>query len=165
MREKNLKDVSTYGIMKGVSEKYIRDLTGTLIADGYIRVSGGSYPILKLTEKSKDVLFEGSKVYVNETIEEKSRYKEKIPHIVDSEDYDEALFNHLKKVRLDLSKKRNIPPFIIFSDASLKDMASYKPKSEEAFLKIKGVGDKKLMQYGDIFIAEISEFILSLIHI
>ena len=62
-------------------------------------------------------------------------------------------------MRLDLSKKRNIPPFIIFSDASLKDMASYKPKSEEAFLKIKGVGDKKLMQYGDIFIAEISEFI------
>ncbi|WP_297281041.1 DNA helicase RecQ [uncultured Anaerococcus sp.] len=159
VREKNLKDVSTYGIMKGVSEKYIRDLTGTLIADGYIRVSGGSYPILKLTEKSKDVLFEGSKVYVNETIEEKSSYKEKIPHIVDSEDYDEALFNHLKKVRLDLSKKRNIPPFIIFSDASLKDMASYKPKSEEDFLKIKGVGDKKLMQYGDIFIAEISEFI------
>ena len=159
VREKNLKEVSTYGIMKGTSEKYLRDLISTLIADGFIRVSGESYPILKLTEKSKEVLFDSSKVYINKTIEENQKSKEKIPHIVDSEDYDEELFNQLKKLRLDLSKQRNIPPFIIFSDASLKDMASFKPTSEEAFLKIKGVGDKKLIQYGDIFIAEISEFI------
>ena len=106
-------------------------------------------------------MFEESKVYVNYTIREKEDLKEKVPYIVDGEDYDEELFNHLKKVRLELSKKRNIPPFIIFSDASLKDMAIYKPRSEEDFLKIKGVGDKKLMQYGDIFIAEISEFIIN----
>lgn len=160
-REKNLKDISTYGIMKTNSENYIRNLIGTLIADGYIRVSGSTYPILRLTEKAKEVLFEESKVYVNYTIREKEDLKEKVPYIVDGEDYDEELFNHLKKVRLELSKKRNIPPFIIFSDASLKDMAIYKPRSEEDFLKIKGVGDKKLMQYGDIFIAGISEFIIN----
>lgn len=160
-REKNLKDISTYGIMKTNSENYIRNLIGTLIADGYIRVSGSTYPILRLTEKAKEVLFEESKVYLNYTIREKEDLKEKVPYIVDGEDYDEELFNHLKKVRLELSKKRNIPPFIIFSDASLKDMAIYKPRSEEDFLKIKGVGDKKLMQYGDIFIAEISEFIIN----
>lgn len=160
-REKNLKDISTYGIMKTNSENYIRNLIGTLIADGYIRVSGSTYPILRLTEKAKEVLFEESKVYLNYTIGEKEDLKEKVPYIVDGEDYDEELFNHLKKVRLELSKKRNIPPFIIFSDASLKDMAIYKPRSEEDFLKIKGVGDKKLMQYGDIFIAEISEFIIN----
>lgn len=160
-REKNLKDISTYGIMKTNSENYIRNLIGTLIADGYIRVSGSTYPILRLTKKAKEVLFEESKVYVNYTIREKEDLKEKVPYIVDGEDYDEELFNHLKKVRLELSKKRNIPPFIIFSDASLKDMAIYKPRSEEDFLKIKGVGDKKLMQYGDIFIAEISEFIIN----
>ena len=160
VREKNIKAISTYGIMKTNSQNYIRNLIGVLIADGYIRVSGGTYPILRLTEKAKDVLFDKSKVYVNYTIKENANLKEKAPHIVDNKDYDEELFNHLKKVRLDLSKKRNIPPFIIFSDASLKDMASYKPRSEEEFLKIKGVGDKKLMQYGDIFIAEISEFII-----
>lgn len=119
-REKNLKDISTYGIMKTNSENYIRNLIGTLIADGYIRVSGSTYPILRLTEKAKEVLFEESKVYVNYTIREKEDLKEKVPYIVDGEDYDEELFNHLKKVRLELSKKRNIPPFIIFSDASLK---------------------------------------------
>lgn len=156
-RDKNLDKVSTFGLMKEKDEKYIRDLIGVLIADGFIRVSGGQYPILKLTEKSKEVLFDKKKIFINEIKEDKQ--KQKYSHKDIDLSYDEDLFNHLKKIRLDLSKSRNIPPFIIFSDASLKDMASKKPDTEEKFLKIKGVGDKKLLQYGDIFIAEINEFI------
>ena len=158
-RDKNLSELSTFGIMKANDEKYIKDLIGTLIADGYIRVSGGQYPILKLTEKSKQVLFHNEKVFVIENKKDPVKKKEKISRTIDPFDYDDKLFNHLKKVRLDLSKDRNIPPFIIFSDASLKDMATLKPQSEEKFLEVKGVGDKKLVQYGDIFIAEISEFL------
>lgn len=158
-REKNLSDVSTFGIMKENDEKYIKDLIGTLIADGYIRVSGGQYPILKLTEKSKEVLFDNEKVFVIENKADPVKEMEKSLRNIDPTDYDDKLFNHLKKVRLDLSKNRNIPPFIIFSDASLKDMATLKPQTEEEFLEVKGVGDKKLVQYGDIFIAEISEFL------
>ena len=158
-REKNLSDVSTFGIMKGNDEKYIKDLIGTLIADGYIRVSGGQYPILKLTEKSKKVLFDNEKVFVLENKTDPVKEIERSHRNIDPTDYDDKLFNHLKKVRLSLSKDRNIPPFIIFSDASLKDMATLKPQTEEEFLEVKGVGDKKLVQYGDIFIAEISEFL------
>ena len=158
-REKNLSDVSTFGIMKGNDEKYIKDLIGTLIADGYIRVSGGQYPILKLTEKSKKVLFDNEKVFVIENKTDPVKEIERSHRNIDPTDYDDKLFNHLKKVRLSLSKDRNIPPFIIFSDASLKDMATLKPQTEEEFLEVKGVGDKKLVQYGDIFIAEISEFL------
>ena len=158
-REKNLAEVSTFAIMKENDEKYIKDLIGTLIADGYIRVSGGQYPILKLTEKSKEVLFDNEKVFVIENTIDSVKDVEKTHRHIDPTDYDDKLFNHLKKVRLDLSRDRNIPPFIIFSDASLKDMATLKPQTEEAFLEVKGVGDKKLLQYGDIFIAEISEFL------
>ena len=158
-REKNLSDVSTFGIMKGNDEKYIKDLIGTLIADGYIRVSGGQYPILKLTEKSKKVLFDNEKVFVIENKTDPVKEIERSHRNIDPTDYDDKLFNHLKKVRLSLSKDRNIPPFIIFSDASLKDMATLKPQTEEEFLEVKGVGDKKLVQYGDIFIAEILEFL------
>ena len=158
-REKNLSEVSTFGIMKENDDKYIKDLIGTLIADGYIRVSGGQYPILKLTEKSKEVLFDNEKVFVIENKADPVKEMEKSLRNIDPTDYDDKLFNHLKKVRLDLSKNRNIPPFIIFSDASLKDMATLKPQTEEEFLEVKGVGDKKLVQYGDIFIAEISEFL------
>lgn len=150
-REKNLKDISTFGIMKENSPAYIKDLIGVLVADGYIKVTGAPYPVLKLTEKSKEVLLDGKVVLVNIKEEEKK------PREIEK-DFDTDLFNHLKAVRLDMARKRNIPPFIIFSDASLKEMAQKKPKTEEEMLEVKGVGDKKLIQYGDIFLAEIREY-------
>ena len=150
-REKNLKDISTFGIMRENSPAYIKDLIGVLVADGYIKVTGAPYPVLKLTEKSKEVLLDGKTVLVNIKEEEKK------PREIEK-DFDTNLFNHLKAVRLDMARKRNIPPFIIFSDASLKEMAQKKPKTEEEMLEVKGVGDKKLIQYGDIFLAEIREY-------
>ncbi|MDU5560683.1 DNA helicase RecQ [Anaerococcus vaginalis] len=155
-KEKNLKNISTFGIMKEKSTKYIKDLIGVLIADGYIKVSGFKYPILKLNEKSKEVLFSKKKVYIRDLKDENK--KEKIDKFNGNFDYDIDLFNNLKKLRLEISKKRNIPPFIVFSDASLIDMARLKPKNERDFLKIKGVGEKKLSQYGDLFIGKIIEF-------
>lgn len=155
-KEKNLNSISTFGIMKDKSPKYIKDLIGILVADGYIKVSGLNYPILKLNEKSKDVLFSKKKVYIRDLKEENT--KEKIDKFNLNMPYDRDLFNNLKKLRLDISRKRNIPPFIVFSDASLIDMARLKPKNKNDFLKIKGVGDKKLKQYGEIFIEEIKEF-------
>lgn len=158
--DKNLDKVSTYGIMKDRSDKYIKDLVGMLVADGYIKVTGGNYPVLKLTEKSKDILFEDGKVYINKIRDDyKKENKAHSNELLG--DYDTDLFSHLRKVRLDLSKKRNVPPFIIFSDASLKEMAKYKPQTETDFLRIKGVGDKKFIQYGDIFMAEISNYLAS----
>ncbi|ACV29436.1 ATP-dependent DNA helicase recQ [Anaerococcus prevotii] len=154
-REKELNKISTYGIMKDKSKTYIKDLIGTLTADGYIKVSGTTYPILKLTEKSKDVLFGEVKVLVNIRKEEERVRKDGFD---DKLSYDEKLFKHLKEVRLDMARMRNIPPFIIFSDASLKEMSQKKPRTEDEMLMIKGVGDKKLLQYGDIFLAEIREF-------
>lgn len=155
-KEKNLKNISTFALMKEKNTKYIKDLIGVLIADGYIKVSGVKYPILKLNEKSKEVLFSKKKVYIRDLKEENK--KEKIDKFNENFDYDIDLFNNLKKLRLEISKKRNIPPFIVFSDASLIDMARLKPKNERDFLKIKGVGEKKLSQYGDLFIGKIIEF-------
>lgn len=154
--EKNLKAVSTYGIMKDKSKTYIKDLIGLLTADGYIKVSGATYPVLKLTEKSKDLLFGKEKISI--TIRQEDRKKVSKNTSANDDSYDKNLFKHLKAVRLDMAKKRNIPPFIIFSDASLKEMAQKKPQTEEEMLGVKGVGDKKLIQYGDIFLAEIREF-------
>ena len=155
-REKKLENISTYGIMKEKSNEEIKDLIGVLIADGYIKVVGLDYPVLALTEKSKDILFSKVKFYARKT-EVKKSVKHKEQDL--GSQGDQALFDRLKKVRLDLSKLRKIPPFIIFSDQSLKDMAINKPKNEEEFLKIKGVGEKKLIQYGDIFIAEINDYL------
>lgn len=154
-KDKNLDSISTYGIMKDINSKDIKDLIGNLIADGYIRVSGLDYPILALTEDSKKILFSEAKFFARKT--EVTKFHKHKSVDLNSEE-DQELFERLRKLRLDLSKLRKIPPFIIFSDQSLKDMAAKKPKTEEEFLKIKGVGEKKLIQYGDIFIAEIKDY-------
>lgn len=156
-REKELENISTYGIMKEKSAEEIRDLIGVLIADGYIKVVGLDYPILALTEKSKDILFSKDKFFARKT-EIKKASKNKIKILASEKDQD--LFEKLKKLRLDLSKLRKIPPFIIFSDQTLKDMAIKKPKNEEEFLGVKGVGEKKLIQYGDLFIEEIKDYLI-----
>lgn len=155
-REKNLDKVSTYGLMKDKNAKEIKDLIGVLVADGYIKVVGLDYPVLALTEKSKDILFSKIKFFARRVEYDTNK---KYPRKELTSDVDQDLFERLRKVRLDLSKLRKVPPFIIFSDQSLRDMAVNKPKNEEDFLKIKGVGEKKLIQYGDIFIAEINEYL------
>ncbi|EEI86778.1 ATP-dependent DNA helicase RecQ [Anaerococcus lactolyticus ATCC 51172] len=152
--EKGLKNISTYGIMKDKSSDEIKDLIGVLIADGYIKVVGLDYPILALTEKSKDILYSKDKFFARKT-DIKKVSKNKTRSLASDEDQD--LFDRLKKLRLELSKSRKIPPFIIFSDQTLKDMAIKKPKNEEEFLGVKGVGEKKLIQYGDLFIEEIKD--------
>lgn len=156
-REKELENISTYGIMKEKSAEEIKDLIGVLIADGYIKVVGLDYPVLALTEKSKDILFSKTKFYARKT-EAKKSVKHKEQNLGSQGDQD--LFEKLKKLRLDLSKFRKIPPFIIFSDQTLKDMAIKKPKNEEEFLGVKGVGEKKLIQYGDLFIEEIKDYLI-----
>ena len=156
-REKELENISTYGIMKEKSAEEIKDLIGVLIADGYIKVVGLDYPVLALTEKSKDILFSKTKFYARKT-EAKKSVKHKEQNLGSQGDQD--LFEKLKKLRLDLSKLRKIPPFIIFSDQTLKDMAIKKPKNEEEFLGVKGVGEKKLIQYGDLFIEEIKDYLI-----
>ena len=155
-REKGLEKISTYGIMKEKSAEEIKDLIGVLIADGYIKVVGLDYPILALTEKSKDILFSKDKFFARKT-EIKKASKNKTRSLASEKDQD--LFERLKKLRLELSKSRKIPPFIIFSDQTLKDMAIKKPKNEEEFLGVKGVGEKKLIQYGDLFIEEIKDYL------
>lgn len=155
-KEKNLEKYSTYAIMKYSRKRDIKDLIGVLLADGYIKVVGLEYPVLALTEASKDILFSKKKFYLRKKEEDKSsikKYERK-----EDESLDEDLFERLRKLRLNQSKLRKIPPFIIFSDKTLKDMAAHKPRTEEEFLKIKGVGEKKLIQYGDLFIAEIRDY-------
>lgn len=158
-KNKNLSEISTFGLLKNENEADIKSLIDILKADGFIRISSGRYPVLKLTEKSKEVLFEDKKIYIKER-KEKEISTNSVKTIKTSPDNNADLFTKLKKLRLKLAKDRGIPPFIIFSDASLYDMANNLPRDEKEFMQIKGVGSKKLMQYGDIFLEEINDYLL-----
>ncbi|HAN09150.1 MAG TPA: DNA helicase RecQ [Clostridiales bacterium] len=140
------RNLSTFGIMKESSAIDIKEYINMLIADGYLRMEGDKYPIIKLAENSVKVLKENEKVYI-----------QTIKHKEVSEN--EGLFEILRQLRKEISVEENVPPFVVFSDATLKEMSSRYPITKTQILNISGVGEVKYEKYGDRFIDEINAYI------
>ncbi|QUH21288.1 DNA helicase RecQ [Alkaliphilus sp. B6464] len=153
--------VSTYGIMADYSEIAVREITMTLVSKGYIHITADKFPILKLTSKAKEVLRNEVKVYHKKHLIERkgqiSKREESKKKDV-NENYDANLFTELKELRYSIAKERNIPPFMIFHDSTLKGMAAHLPKDKEELLTISGVGLKKYESYGEAFISVIEDY-------
>ena len=154
-------NLSTYGIMKDYSKDTLRDLISYLITEGYIKSIGDKYPVLMLTPMSNDVLFNGAKV----STKLKLNKSESKPLVNKSKEspietkVDENLFAILNDLRMKVANESNVAPFIIFSDASLKQMSTFYPTDAESMLKIEGVGLNKLVKYGNRFIETISDYV------
>lgn len=144
--------LSTFGIMSEYSKNTIKDLIYFLITEGYIETFGDKYPVLRLTPNASKVLFEGEKVTIKRKIE-------KFIEAQVDEVYDAKLFEILKALRKRISEETHVPPFIVFSDTSLKQMATYFPTSEEQMLKISGVGYSKFDKYGNRFLETIRPYV------
>lgn len=144
--------LSTFGIMSEYSKNTIKDLIYFLITEGYIETFGDKYPVLRLTPSASKVLFEGEKVTIKRKIE-------KFIEAQVDEVYDAKLFEILKALRKIISEETHVPPFIVFSDTSLKQMATYFPTSEEQMLKISGVGYSKFDKYGNRFLETIRPYV------
>ncbi len=150
---RNFGELSTFGLMHDDTLKFIEEFIDFLTANDYLRTSDGPYPIIQLTEKGLLVLKNKLTVQRRETrITKASR-----PMVADG-NFDEALFEKLRKLRLELAHAADIPPFMIFSDKTLKDMAQIMPTNSNEFLSVSGVGHAKLERYGDRFIHEIKEY-------
>ena len=144
--------LSTFGIMSEYSKNTIKDLIYFLITEGYIETFGDKYPVLRLTPSASKVLFESEKVTIKRKIE-------KSIEVQIDEVYDAKLFEILKALRKRISEETHVPPFIVFSDTSLKQMATYFPTSEEQMLKISGVGYSKFDKYGNRFLETIRPYV------
>ena len=144
--------LSTFGIMSEYSKNTIKDLIYFLITEGYIETFGDKYPVLRLTPNASKVLFEGEKVTIKRKIE-------KSIEVQIDEVYDAKLFEILKALRKRISEETHVPPFIVFSDTSLKQMATYFPTSEDQMLKISGVGYSKFDKYGNRFLETIKPYV------
>lgn len=155
-----LRDLPTFGLMK---ERTLKDLTqfiDYLTADGYLRFEGAEYPVLKVTKLGVDVLKGQGNV---------TKRLEKVRILRQSatqeglklSDDDNRLFAQLKEKRLVLAREAGIPPFLIFSDKTLMAMAQSRPQTDEAFLAISGVGEKKFDIYHDDFAAVINDYVVS----
>lgn len=154
--------LTTYGIMNEYSKNTIRDLISFLISENYIKTVGNEYPILTLTKLSNDVLFSNKQILIKKKIEKISESKKLLKDSSNNEiPFNKDLFEILRQLRKELAIKNNVPPFIIFADTSLKQMATYFPLDYDSMLQINGVGNMKLEKYGDIFIKYIQEYVVS----
>lgn len=147
--EGGLNQVTTYGLMSQKSEKQITELIQLLIAEGYLALEGGQYPILRLTQDAVPVLKGEQAVWLKSGFQLHQQQA----------DYDEALFEELRKVRSMLAKEHAVPPYVIFSDATLREMAQHYPETEVEMRVIKGVGERKLQSYGTPFTEVIAAYI------
>lgn len=135
--QNNLNKLSTYGIMRDYSSKFIRDLIKTLLELGYVNLKEGTYSMLKLNNKSIRVLKSQEKVIckLSNDVEEKIENRE--------------LFNKLRVWRKEKANSLRIKPYIIFSDSTLIELANRLPRNKEELLNIRGMGAKKLESYGE----------------
>ncbi len=155
--ELGLDNVSTYGIMKDYSENTLREIIMTLVSKGYIYITADKFPVLKLSVTAGEVLRGQVKVYHKKHLLEIKSSIEKKPRDM-TENFDEELFQELKALRYSLSQETELPPFMIFHDSTLKEMASYFPQNKETMLMIKGVGLKKYESYGESFLKVIKDY-------
>jgi ATP-dependent DNA helicase RecQ len=146
------KQLKTYGVGADISkpdwQRYLRELT----AFGYLQVSDGEYPVLKLTALSDAVLKGQHKVELieSQTVEERHDYT--------PPPYEAGLLNELKLVRRDIALHENVPPYIILSDSTLVEMATYLPQSMDELRLVSGFGDVKLARYGREFLLPVKAY-------
>lgn len=147
-----LDEQSTYGIMSKTKKAAISELITKLIDEEYIHQTEGKYPILEVTQKSYPIL-KGQKILTM-----RLAVKEDLHREIQQAEIDRSLFDKLKERRKYLADKASVPPYVIFSDASLRDMCAKLPTNENDFLRISGVGIKKQEKYAKEFIPIIKEY-------
>lgn len=151
--------LKTFGVGKELSKNEWRSVYRQLLAAGLLSVNIGKISGFRLTEKSWPVL--RGELQVRFRTDPRPLTKEKIqkispkqpPYLID--DAARLLFEKLRRLRLDISKKRGVPPFVIFHDSTLTSMAALRPKNHEELLQITGIGERKAEQFGDAFLKAI----------
>ncbi len=140
--------LSTHGIMSGIPLQEIKDRINYLVAEGYLRLSDGEYPVVRLQAKAGAVL-KGEET-VTQRLARRTVARKEEPGLLD----------HLKLLRRNLALQENLPPYMIFSDATLREMAQSCPTQPSELIKIGGVGEHKLAKYGTEFLSVIRGFML-----
>ena len=148
--------LSTYGIMKDDSAEKIWDILNYLELHGFIEKVGDKYPVLHLTGRAREILFDGVQVEMKIRIETENEPQKR--QDFGQEVYDPALFAKLRELRGELARRQSIPAYVVFSDATLRDMCIKMPTTPHEFLDVAGVGKAKLKQYGEVFLRQIREF-------
>ena len=149
------KQLSVYGIGKDKPKEEWMHYLKELLHYGYLQQTGNEFPVIKLTDKSDAVLFKGEKVYLSAPVQVTIA---KEPVIYQQHNYEKELFENLKKLRNQLAHEENVPAYLILSDSSLLDLATYLPLSKKDLPNISGFGAFKIEKYGTPFLEMIQDY-------
>ncbi|MBL8839930.1 MAG: DNA helicase RecQ [Planctomycetes bacterium] len=160
LRQHGHDQLSTFGLLKEQSSREIRHCIDQLVAQGHLVVAEGDYPTLALGPTAREVLRGQREValFALPKLAKTSRGRASIARLAADDEalaVDDALFEALRKLRRELAHARGVPPYVIFNDRTLAELAARKPTTPEQFRACKGVGDKKAADLGPAFLAAI----------
>ena len=150
IQERRLDRQETYGMLSNLSQQELRRRIRDLVDDGALTTSGGEYPVLRLTARGHRLL--------GTAPERKRREAAPRPAYRKLTGHQGELLDRLKILRTDLAQRQGVPPFVIFSDKTLRAMAAVMPTDRAELLTVEGVGSFKADKYGEAFLAEIAAF-------
>lgn len=153
-------ELSTYGIGASESQHYWGSIVRHLVHQGLLEQDVANYSILRLTQKSWPLLrAEQTLEMARPRIRETAKQKKSTSKTSVVPDYDELLFDRLRAVRTELAEQAGVPPFVIFHDRTLAEMAAHGPRSIEEMGGIHGVGTSKRERYGAMFVEVIVDYL------
>jgi len=152
--ENNHDRLSTYGLLSDYSKHTVHDWIEQLIGQDYIEKTG-EYNVLNVTEKGWAVLKSKETPRLLKSAQKLAKVSKVATDSWDG--VDKRLFEALRKLRTAIAAEKKVPAYIVFDDATLRDMARRKPSTLEGFLQVRGVGEKKCRQYGEIVLAAIKD--------
>lgn len=159
----NPESLLSFGMLDEVPEARIRDVLSQMATDGFLTIAEGRLPIVGFGPRAAETVAPEFHYDIKKIKRADARAR-RTPDVstpaVGSyvpDDGDEALFQKLRALRLDIARELGKPPYIVFSDKTLRDMVRVKPITDDQFLAVNGVGESKLKQYGERFMSAIRE--------
>jgi len=152
--------LTTFGLLREHNKAVLRDWIYQLIGQGVLAQEGAEYPILKLTEGSWQVFRKEREVRLVQPMHVSAEDKPRKSQAAEEswEGVDQGLFDELRELRRVLAQERRVPPYIIFSDATLRVLAQVRPSTKEGMRRLYGIGDQKLQDFGDRILQRIDKY-------
>jgi ATP-dependent DNA helicase RecQ len=154
VRKRGHDKLTTFGLLKGHGKADVRDWVYQLIGQGVLLQVGDEYPVLRLNEASWEVMRGQRQVRLVQLVRRKKGEQPQKAKVetISWEGVDRELFESLRRLRRDLARERQVSPFIVFTDNTLREMARMRPSTLDRLRLIPGVGDKRLRDFGGLFL-------------
>ena len=157
IRARGLDKLSAFGCLRAEGEESVRAMIDELIVDDVLEVTEGEYPLLRPGPRAREALLGDEPIRM--TLPMADAQRENGRRMTQKRLVDKALLARLTALRRRIAEEQHVPPFIIFTNATLRDMADKRPRTRAAMLRVDGVGTGKLERYGDAFLREIEAYV------